>query len=1263
MSVCRVLSLCVAIASIASAQTWNEMTNGGGDAPSLPPGQITAGNGALVTLGGTISNPDLDVDLFCIKITDHSSFSATITEVNQGMQPELWLFDSAGMGVAHASDAILPYSVTITNALVPVNGIYFLGISRPGAQPFDGANNPIFPTIGHGETGPNLAVGPVASWGTGSGVPGAYAIQLKGASYHQPPVGGGGGPCWTYTNETHFSLGNLFNLEVVKDPGTGEECLRLKDNVKAWPYVAIANSNRGTLVRIAVENMPAYGIGEGDVLGEYKTAPAGMNTSPSRTTVDGYGNIWVGNRNEAGFSNGQFKGSVTRIGLTVGGTRTDQFGNPNPTGQYLKGPFQYCSCEDRDGDGLIRTSLGYPHTTGAPNADYVPTELQWPNTAGADTDGGVSTAEDECITAYVRTEGTNVRHVSIDGNNNIWVGGTGNREFELLDGSLATQVGGTAFQSTCGGYGGLVDPYGVVWSAHWGGNNLMRYDPSGPTLNCLNIPNYGLGLDPATCHIWTTSALIDNNSREVSSAGLLLNTYAHTTSIPNLVPRGTVVHNGSVWVAHSSSNTLGRLSTGGALCGSVTLLEPSNNVSGTTPHGVAVDTNDKIWSANNASNNAMRIDPSIGACGGVDLAVDLGAAPNIAAGPYNYSDMTGRLLLTVAPQGSWTFIHDGGAPGCKWGTLSWLATLTSGASIQVRVRASDSPIPSGPWTVVGNNVPFTGVVGQYLQVQITLKRNIVDCKPVGEALLCELTICKESECTVEVESLVCKPGTPYGLDITLTVNNNTGVTAEKILITPLPIGGPISFVPNSIIQTIPNGGQFTFTTTAFGWTSGQPFCFLVTLLDKTNKACCTSEVCVTPECDCFQIVKEQVVCDPLTGTFNYTFQFQNLTNQPISHVYFFPQGGAVFTPNYIGFGTPVPPNGFSPPISVTISGAAPGSKVCFEMTLHDEPLHQCCGRLHCITLPDCLSGGGGPGGGNNPQWAHFDAGLASACVTTGTLSIINNSTEPRAFKWQITPGEDVGCNFPIPPGAISPSSGETAPLSPGKCVDIPIEIQTGMLPENGIGCLKVVLVQEEIGFSLKTGGMVLGPKLFNDGQPTGAVAVCSAEPPAVIGLTLGTPRPMAFVLTNTGTAQTTFQYEILSSGPFLSIGGLAPGKALAGTVVVAPGASEQVSFDANLQQDSGARVMDIVCYVRPAGGYPHPLLPAASISARKAGESHGIPGDVNGDGKVDQQDLGIVLASYGLCLGQPGFIPAADIDMNGCVEQADLGILLANWTG
>ena len=51
------------------------------------------------------------------------------------------------------------------------------------------------------------------------------------------------------------------------------------------------------------------------------------------------------------------------------------------------------------------------------------------------------------------------------------------------------------------------------------------------------------------------------------------------------------------------------------------------------------------------------------------------------------------------------------------------------------------------------------------------------------------------------------------------------------------------------------------------------------------------------------------------------------------------------------------------------------------------------------------------------------------------------------------------------------------------------------------------------------------------------------------------------------------------------------------------------------------------------------------------------PGDLTGDGCVDQGDLGILLADWG-CTGGDC---AGDIDGNGDTDQADLGILLANW--
>ena len=52
------------------------------------------------------------------------------------------------------------------------------------------------------------------------------------------------------------------------------------------------------------------------------------------------------------------------------------------------------------------------------------------------------------------------------------------------------------------------------------------------------------------------------------------------------------------------------------------------------------------------------------------------------------------------------------------------------------------------------------------------------------------------------------------------------------------------------------------------------------------------------------------------------------------------------------------------------------------------------------------------------------------------------------------------------------------------------------------------------------------------------------------------------------------------------------------------------------------------------------------------------PGDLDGDGDVDLQDLARLLAAFGSCGGDPGFDAAADIDGGGCVDLADLSVLL-----
>lgn len=55
------------------------------------------------------------------------------------------------------------------------------------------------------------------------------------------------------------------------------------------------------------------------------------------------------------------------------------------------------------------------------------------------------------------------------------------------------------------------------------------------------------------------------------------------------------------------------------------------------------------------------------------------------------------------------------------------------------------------------------------------------------------------------------------------------------------------------------------------------------------------------------------------------------------------------------------------------------------------------------------------------------------------------------------------------------------------------------------------------------------------------------------------------------------------------------------------------------------------------------------------------PGDANGDRRVDLSDLALILASFGSCVGSPGFNPGADLVPNGCVDLSDLSLLLGRF--
>jgi sulfatase modifying factor 1 len=75
----------------------------------------------------------------------------------------------------------------------------------------------------------------------------------------------------------------------------------------------------------------------------------------------------------------------------------------------------------------------------------------------------------------------------------------------------------------------------------------------------------------------------------------------------------------------------------------------------------------------------------------------------------------------------------------------------------------------------------------------------------------------------------------------------------------------------------------------------------------------------------------------------------------------------------------------------------------------------------------------------------------------------------------------------------------------------------------------------------------------------------------------------------------------------------------------------------------------------------YPMYQWYDLGFRVVDQNPQCPGDVNGSGHTGQVDLGILLAVWGTCEGDPDYDPRADLNCDGCVNQPDLGILLADW--
>jgi hypothetical protein len=202
---------------------------------------------------------------------------------------------------------------------------------------------------------------------------------------------------------------------------------------------------------------------------------------------------------------------------------------------------------------------------------------------------------------------------------------------------------------------------------------------------------------------------------------------------------------------------------------------------------------------------------------------------------------------------------------------------------------------------------------------------------------------------------LCVPGKPGDFTFTFEITNHSGKPMTSLSIAdPL----PNTVTPHSIpLNPLQNNSTAQVTVTIHGAAPGQVVCLKGVLFEDCCPSCCKFQVCMTiPDCTCLQVVRDfpPRCSGHSTGSFTYTFQIQNLSPQMISDMFIHPPTGVTVTPDFFTFSPAIPPNGIDPLFrTITITGATPGSRLCFDVSIHDADLNGCCVKQICIDVPRC----------------------------------------------------------------------------------------------------------------------------------------------------------------------------------------------------------------------------------------------------------------------------------------------------------------------
>jgi len=474
----------------------------------------------------------------------------------------------------------------------------------------------------------------------------------------------------TYTTYADFEEGFSTSVDIVGNQ------LQLSGEPGTLPFIWVPG-DEGVVSKVNTET--------GNELGRYRVALYGG--SPSRTSVDLEGNVWIGLRTA---------GTVVKIGL-------------HEAGQYI----------DRNEDGVIQTSRdidGDGDITGAEILPWGQDEcvlfevVLVPGHEGTYVPG---TYEGPYDTDYW---GTSPRGLAVDAENNLWVGTGSPQKLYYIDGAtgeILDVVDVSPWDHYT--YGATMDSNGILWLLHrWHypteptPTELLRVDPSDlESIREVHLPyeQYGLATDYLG-HLFLTGW----ESNKLFKIDIETGEMIWVKNTREGCARGVVVtpQDNHVWVVDTCRNSTLRYDNDGNFTAEIGGLDG--------PSGIDVDAAGKVWATDRNDEYIHRIDPETNS-------IDLSKRLSRTGGHYSYSDMTGVVVaMMTAKNGTWTVIYDSNQDETPWGTISWTGEEPEGTLIQVEVRSTHDGTIWSAWETAGNRIPLTETPeGRHLQIRVTLQ--------------------------------------------------------------------------------------------------------------------------------------------------------------------------------------------------------------------------------------------------------------------------------------------------------------------------------------------------------------------------------------------------------------------------------------------------------------------------------------------------------------------------------------------------------------